>query len=153
MLRLLLPGLALALASCELTPSPADTAPAAPRNGVEIADRWILEGAALDYEMTKEGGQVLRAAAQNGARLYSTVPPLHTRVSTIVEADEIYYNAFLRRFDFFGNITLQQGQVIERATPVTKWSMHEDGDLDRNPDRIGDDGGAATVVTDGTDLK
>ena len=120
----------LFLASCESVAPPQYDS----RSGVKIADRWQLDGSIVDSERSTRGGTVLRAAAQNGARLSSLTPPLHTRVHTVIQADEIYYNAFLRRFDLFGDVVITQGQHVRSGRPITKWSMHEDGSFVSNPD-------------------
>jgi hypothetical protein len=74
---------------------------------------------------------------------------MHTRVATTATAKEIYYNAFLRRFELEGPIELHQGRVFQSFPAGQKIYILEDGYVRfptvRQEWRVEEDGGVEVV--------
>lgn len=97
---------------------------------VDIDNDWRLESAALTVTRDQSQHQVLRAAAQMGAKLTSLRLPHHTHVPTTATADAIYYDAFQDRFEFVGDPVIAQGaKVTQRSGPNERLMMYSDGTL------------------------
>lgn len=95
---------------------------------VDIDEDWRLESEALTVTRDQSRHQVLRAAAQSGARLTSLRLPHHSQVPTNAMAEAIYYDAFQDRFELVGEPIIEQGsRVTRKYGPDARLVMYSDG--------------------------